>query len=238
MPTVLRPTLTEALAQRIQERIREQAIPPGARLPAIATMAADFGVGAPSVREALRTLETVGVVTIRHGSGVYVNRPQGSLIVGNPMTHTPASKALLLDLIEARLPIEVLSAQLAARHATKSQLIEMRRLLNHAEAHLEDDAVLNETNLAFHRTIAVASGNTVVQQLLDVLTNLFTREQRLILDIQNERAKDHAQHVGILDALEQRKSALAGKRMQAHLTHVQKVLSRWNPSRTPLPLAG
>lgn len=234
---ILRLNLADDLAQRIQQLIRQRGLQSGDRLPAISAMAADFGVGAPTIREALKTLEAVGVVDIRHGAGVFVNRTQESLIISNPVYQTPASKKLLLDLIAARTPIEVLSARLAATQATLAQRKELGRLLTRAGAHLDDDDILNETNMAFHRTIAIASGNAVVKQMLEVLTSLFTREQRMILDIQNERQKDHEEHRGILDALARRNATLAAKRMQAHLDHVQHVISRWDPARTPLTLA-
>lgn len=231
---VARLNLADDLAQRIQALIRQRGFQAGDRLPTITAMASDFGVGAPTLREALKTLEAVGVVDIRHGSGVYVNRVQESLIISNPVFQAPATKKLLLDLISARMPIEILSAQLAASNATGAHLKEMERLLARADDHLEDDEVLNETNMAFHRQIAIASGNAVVKQMLEVLTSLFTREQRLILNIQNERRKDHAEHRGILAALSERNESLAGRRMQAHLTHVQRVLAKWDPVRTPL----
>lgn len=234
---MIRLTLADDLAQRILQLIRQRALVAGDRLPTISAMAADFGVGGPTVREALRTLEAVGVVDIRHGAGVFVQRTQESLIIGNPVFQAPVSKKLLLDLIAARIPIEVLSARLAAEHATAAQRKELARLMKRAGEHLADDEILNETNLAFHRTIAVASGNAVVRQMLEVLTSLFTREQRMILGIQNERQQDHEQHVGILDALQQKNASLAARRMQAHLDHVQRVLSAWDPARTPLHLA-
>ena len=91
--------------------------------------------------------------------------------------------------------------------------------------------LLNQTNLAFHRQIAVASGNVVLRQLLEVLSSLFREEQRLIIDIHGSRRHDHAEHLTILDALERRDPALAAARMQAHLDGVRDVLRRWDPER-------
>jgi len=234
---VSRQNLADDLAQRITLLIHSGEYVPGDRLPAIATMARQFGVGSPTLREALRKLETVGVVDIRHGSGVYVNRAPDRLVISNPIhrfTQDGAvSKKLLVDLIEARIPIEVTSATLAAQHATDEHLAEMRRLLDHAGASLDDAAVLNQTNLAFHRQIALASGNVVLRQLLEVLASLFSEEQRLILDIHGSRKHDHGEHLKILDALERRDPALVGKRMRTHLEGVRDVLLRWEPAGTP-----
>jgi GntR family transcriptional regulator, transcriptional repressor for pyruvate dehydrogenase complex len=231
---VVRQGLADDLAQKIQQLIRKRAYAVGERLPSIATMAANFQVGAPTVREALKTLEAVGVVSIRHGSGVYVGRVDDSLLITNPVFDSTVSKKLLLDLVEARIPIETTTTALACVHGLPEHFAEMDRLLDHAGENLHDDVVLNDTNLAFHLQIAVASGNAVLQQLLGVLTKLFSREQRLILDIQNMRAQDHAEHLAIVAALKQRQSQLAVSRMRAHLDNVRQVLERWDPSDTPL----
>lgn len=231
---VTRQGLADDLAQKIQQLIRKRAYAAGERLPSIAVMAANFQVGAPTVREALKTLEAVGVVNIRHGSGVYVGRVDNSLVITNPVFEGAVSKKLLLDLIEARIPIETTTVSLACVHGLPEHFAEMERLLTRAGENLHDGTVLNETNLAFHQQIAIASGNSVLQQLLGVLTKLFSREQRLILDIQNTRAQDHAEHLAIVAALKQRQSQLAVSRMRAHLENVQQVLKRWDPADTPV----
>ncbi len=231
---VLRQSLSDDLAQRITQLIQTGTYRAGDRLPAISAMARQFGVGSPTVREALKKLETVGVVDIRHGSGVYVGRTPDTLVISNPVFDGAVSKKLLTDLIEARIPIEVKSAALAATHASEPHLDDMRVLLARAGESLDDDALLNATNLAFHRAIAVASGNVVLRQLLEVLSSLFRQEQQLILGIHGSRRGDHAEHLRILDALERRDEALAAERMRAHLEGVREVLHRWDPTATPV----
>jgi GntR family transcriptional repressor for pyruvate dehydrogenase complex len=226
--------LADDLAERIVEMIRSGVYQPGDRLPAIMEMARSFGVGHPTVREALKKLEIIGVVDIKHGSGVYVGKGQDVLLVSNPIFGGMVSKKLMLDLIEARMPIEVKAAGLAATEATEAQLERMAVLLNEAGKHIDDGDVLSSVNMAFHREIAISSGNTVLAQLEDVLTKLFQGEQRLILGIYGSREKDHDEHVGILDALRRRDAELAQRRMEAHLEGVRAVLLRWDPERDPL----
>jgi len=225
---VSRQSLPNDLAQRIRGLILAGDFRSGDRLPAIAQLARRFGVGSPTVREALKKLETVGVVDIKHGSGVYVGRTSNALLITNPVYDDTVSKKLLVDLIEARIPIEVKSAALAAEHATAEHLREMRQLLVRAGESLHDGALLNETNLAFHRQIALASGNAVLHQLLEVLSSVFRNEQRLILNIHGSHRDDHGEHVSILEALEQRDQALAVARMRTHLERVREMLLRWD----------
>lgn len=231
---LLRTRLPNDLAERIKGLIQRDGYRPGDRLPSIAALARDFEVGAPTVREALKRLEMAGTVSIRHGSGVYVGREGDSLVMSNPVFSGAPSKKMLLDLIEARGAIEVTGAGLAAVQASDEQLDEMARLLDQAEANLGDDELLNQTNMAFHRSIAIASGNMVFRQLLEVMTSLFTREQRAILDIQNSRAEDHRQHAGIYRALRARNAPLARDLMREHLGKVRADLEQWNPDTHPI----
>lgn len=227
-------SLSDSLALRIGRMIRTGEYREGDRLPSIMEMARRFGVGHPSVREALKKLEAVGALEIRHGSGVYVGRNQEMLVLASPIFSGEVTKKLLVDLVRARIPIELQSVTYAARNAGEEELREMRRLLDTAEASFADDAALNEANMGFHRQIALASGNTVLLQLLGVMQELFSAEQALILSIFGSRERDHEEHLGILDALERRDEALAVQRMRKHLEGVEEALLRWDPEAHPV----
>ena len=227
-------SLSYRLARRIRELIHQGEYRLGDRLPAIMEMARSFGVGHPTVREALKKLEAVGVVEIRHGSGVYVSRSDEVLLVASPDYAPVVTRKLLMDLLRCRMPLELQSVSEAVPNLTARHLKEMRRLLATAEKHLGDDAVLNDVNMHFHRQIAVASDNAVLLQLLDVLREMFQHEQLMILDIFGSRAEDHKGHLAILEALEHRDAALAVTRMRAHLQAVLDAVLKWDPERHPV----
>lgn len=231
---VLKQSLSDGLAQRIRRSIQTGEYGKGDRLPAIMEMARRFGVGHPTVREALKKLETIGVVEIRHGSGVYVTRSDDVLVLASQDYVGTVDRKLLLDLVEARIPIEVKAAGAAAVYATEENFAAMREYLQRAAAHFDDVDVLTATNMGFHHEITVASGNLVLSQLLDVLRNLFQKEQRMILNIYGSPRKDHEQHVAILEALESRDAGLAVQRMQEHLEGVRDVVRLWDPETVPV----
>lgn len=238
MKNVLKPVARESLVDRLAGEIRTSInggdYTIGERLPTIMEMARRFGVGHPTVREALKKLEAIGVVEIRHGSGVYVTRTQDVLLMASGDYSGKVTKKLLLDLIQARAPIEMQSAALASRHGSDEHFAEMRRLLTTAAENLDNDSVLNSVNMAFHRQIAAASGNAVLAQLLDVMQTLFTDEQRLILGIFGSRKQDHEEHLSIFAALEQRDEQLATERMRQHLGGVATAIERWDPQHHPV----
>jgi len=229
-----RQSLSDRLARRIRDLIQQGEYRLGDRLPAIMEMARSFGVGHPTVREALKKLEAVGVVEIRHGSGVYVSRSEDVLLVKTPDYAPIVTRKLLMDLIRSRLPLELQSVSEATPRLTGRHLKEMRRLLTEAEKHLADDAVLNRVNMQFHRQIAVASDNAVLLQLLDVLREMFQHEQLMILDIFGSREEDHRGHLAILEALERRDTELAVSRMRTHLQNVLDAVLKWDPERHPV----
>lgn len=231
---VPRQSLADDLAQRVKQLIHSEGHQSGDRLPAISEMARRFRVGPPTLREALRKLETLGVVDIRHGSGVFVGKHHNTLLLSNPIFDDAVSKNLLLDLIEARMVIELKSVALAAANATVEDFEAMGATLASAGERISDAAALNVANMSFHRQIAVASGNTVLSQVLDVLSNLFQQQQRVILDIYGSRTKDHAEHLGILDALQKKDEEIATERMRAHLEGVRRALLRWEPDDAPV----
>lgn len=231
---VLKSNLADDLTKHLVQMIHYGAYEPGDRLPTIREMARSFGVGHPTLREALKKLEAIGVVEIKHGSGVYVRKGQHVLLLSNPVFNGVVSKKLMLDLIEARIPIERKSAALAATSATDSHLTRMSNLLARAEENLDNDDMLTKTNMTFHQEIAIASGNVVIAQTQEVLMNLFQHEQRLILGIYGSRSKDHHEHIGILQALRHRNASLAQARMKKHLEGVRQALILWDPEKNPL----
>ena len=231
---VIKQSLPDKLARQIRGTIQSGNYRRGDRLPPIVEMAKRFEVGQPSIREALKKLEAMGVVQIRHGSGVFVTRSEEVLVLASPDYAGTVTKKLLLDLIRARIPIEIQSVADCVKNATPEHVLELKRILASAGKHLDDDEVLNSVNMDFHGKIAEASGNSVTAQLLAVLHDLFTEEQRLILGIFGSREADHQDHLQILDAIERRDGPLAVERMRTHLESVHAAILRWNPEDHPV----
>jgi GntR family transcriptional regulator, transcriptional repressor for pyruvate dehydrogenase complex len=228
---VPRQSLADELAQRVRQMIRTGGYQPGDRLPSIAAMARSFGVAHPTLREALRKLEALGTVEIRHGSGVYAGVCDDSLLIGNPAFAGGLTRKLLLDLVDARASIEVK----AAVHATDAHLARMRALLDAAGRRLESRAAVIEANRAFHREIAGASGNPVLRELLDALGNVFQEEQRFVNATHAARERFHREHLHILEALERHDPPLAAERMRAHLHGVREALGHTAAHDPPNP---
>lgn len=216
-------TGSDLLTERVVELVRAQDLVPGDRLPSVQALARRFGVAPPTMREVLRRLQAVGMVEIRHGSGVYVRRSAGALVLPNPNPGR-LERRVILDLLDARTLIEPALAGLAAERASDQEIGELERILEHAEAALEGvDRVLGRLNLDFHRTVALVSQNSVLGPVIDSLCSLYEDEQMIVLRLYNNRVRDHQQHVAIFDAIRRRDREAARRLMDSHLRDVTGV---------------
>jgi GntR family transcriptional repressor for pyruvate dehydrogenase complex len=125
--------------------------------------------------------------------------------------------------------VELFAVGLAATQISETQIEELRRLLDQARENITENDVLRRINMAFHKGVAAASGNSVLPEMLGVLGGLFSQAQRLILNIYGSNMRDHSEHLAILDALVRRDPDLARRRMEAHLNHVRDAIMQWNP---------
>lgn len=230
----VRATASDELTREVLDLIKTQELVPGDRLPGVAMLAEQFGVAPPTIREALRRLQALGFIDMRHGSGVYVRRLGERVIVSNPYSGQ-LEAATMLDLIDARLVIEPHLACLAVGRANEKSIREIEVILDKAERTLEggDEDALNSLNLGFHRSIAHLSGNVVLAQTMDSLLDLYSAEQIVIQRIYDDREQDHREHAEILAAIRDRRADLATTRMQSHLAGVRDVLEQRLNARKP-----
>jgi GntR family transcriptional repressor for pyruvate dehydrogenase complex len=229
-----RPTASDQLTRELLELIEGQELAPGDRLPTVTALAERFAVAPPTMREALRRLQAIGVVDIRHGSGVYVRRAKQRHIVSNPYSGQLNAETIL-DLLDARLLIEPHLACLAVARCDERAIKELEEILDRAEGVLQGpDTLLSGLNLDFHRAIARLSGNVVLSQTMDSILDLYAAEQMVILQLFDNRERDHLEHKTVLEAIRDRRPDFAGERMREHLEGVREVLeSRLQPQKRP-----
>jgi GntR family transcriptional repressor for pyruvate dehydrogenase complex len=226
MSEVTRPSLSDALTERMLELIRTGGHRPGDRLPSTRELSQRFAVTTPTLREALRRLEATGAIEMRHGSGIYVGADIERLVLPNPNMREMHA-AQLLELLGARIVIEPPLAAMAAARATGEELVVLQRVLEAAARHLRgQDAELHDTNMTFHRATARLAGNSVLHEVVDSLLTVHGPEQREILQLFDDRRRDYDEHLAILEAIEAHDAAAAEERMRAHLVDVKTVIEQ------------
>lgn len=221
---VARPDFSRQLSERILDLIETNGLQPGDRLPSMKDLAATFSVATPTLREALRQLQAVGIVDIRHGSGVYVKNATRGIMIANPH-FGELDSSIVLQLLEARIVIEPVLASMAAQRADEDDVRRLEVILEDAEHLLKGhDDELHTVNMGFHLEIARISGNQVLAQMFDSLIDFYSHEQLGILALFNARVRDYRDHVLVFDAIQNHDADRARDRMKDHLHGVFAVV--------------
>lgn len=219
-----RSSLSEHLGQLVLELIRNENLQAGSRLPSVNALAERFRVATPTMREALRRLEAMGAIKIRHGSGMYVLDSLERAVMVNPH-YGKLDPQEIMELLEARLLIEPRLAELAAQNASESEIKRLESVLSRAEQHLTgNDKALHEANASFHMAIAQFSGSQILFGIIQSLAELYSYEQLVMIELYNARSRDHDDHRHIFQAIQKHNAKQAKRLMQHHLEEVRIVI--------------
>jgi GntR family transcriptional regulator, transcriptional repressor for pyruvate dehydrogenase complex len=214
-------SLSERLADDIVSIIREDRLEPGDLLASSRELARRFSVTTPTVREALRRLEATGVVEFRHGSGTYVGPGVGRRLIANP--HQPSiDRDSVLELVDARLVLEPSIAAAAARARDAAGLEQMDAAVTNALHPPSGDA---RPAVHFHVALAATTGNNLLRETVEALLHVRVREQIEIRHRYDDRGRDHAEHVRILDAVRGGDAELAQRLTAEHLASIRGTIS-------------
>ena len=204
--------------------VNDNGLGPGDALDSVKVLAAQFDVAVPTMREALRRLEGLGVLEFRHGSGIYVGANAGRRVLANPLSPKP-DQGQLLELLEARLQIEPQIAGLAAQVQDAAGLAWMEETLARARQQVaERDDVLWLTNLDFHRAVAATSGNGVLAEVLDSIVLIHADSQREILRLHGDAVEDYDEHARIAAAVREGRPDVARTAAHQHLEEVAAIV--------------
>ncbi len=171
----------------------------------------------PSLREALRTLELMGVVDTRHGSGTHVARS------GTDVLRAPLEFLFLLDepsiadLHETRTLLEVHLAEQAAARRTDADLAALDAALRDIQAHLGRPAELTEPDVRFHQAIAAASHNRLLERLMNCLRDAFAAMMAAAWPGAKDMETTYTTHAKIYAAIRRRDAAGARRAMARHM---------------------
>jgi len=200
--------------EKLQQRIQAGDWLPGQRMPSIAQLAKEMQVGAGSIREALRALESINMVKIEHGSGVYVTRTRPTVELSKPQN---TDHRLLLALAETRRILEPELAALAAERGTDEELIEIEGLARQMIEESQKGNDFAELDVMFHHKIAAAARNPILFDTLDGVRDLLLVLRRTIRMDAKGVVRSLRYHALIADALRARDAGQVRLLMQGEM---------------------
>jgi GntR family transcriptional regulator, transcriptional repressor for pyruvate dehydrogenase complex len=224
--------ISEIIVEQIRLLMRQGQLKPGDRLPAERDLCERFGVSRVTVREALRMLESAGLVEIRVGArgGAFVTAPSSNR-VGEGLTDLLTLSVIsAADVTEVRLILEVGIVPLVCERATEEDLADLEKICERGEVALRKGEYSMRMSLEFHARVAQATHNPALEMLVESFRGpiLMSLEQarEVAPDMGELGTKEHEQFV---EAIRRRDAAEATRLMRVHLTRTAERVEQEHP---------
>lgn len=217
------PRAAALVAGYLRQQIVEANIQDGDDLPSEAVLMKQFDVSRPTLREALRVLESEGLITVRRGSlgGFRVHAPDPKVaaqFAGRVLQHRGAT---LADIAQVRLMLEPQCAKLVAQHRTKSDLKRLKKCLEAGADQIDSTGAPSGNHRAFHQLIVELSGNQTLILMSSMLRHIMHDHASSTDD--NESTHDprirdiHKQHQHLVEAIDAKDAQRAEQLWTRHL---------------------
>jgi GntR family transcriptional repressor for pyruvate dehydrogenase complex len=217
----------EDIVQQIRALIEEGKLKRNDHLPSERELSETFRVSRTTVREAIRTLESMKLLQSRQGNGTYVLASSEEALIQPLAAALFNEKDDIRDIFYIRKIIEPHVAKLAAENATPKEMEELERILRKQEECIGQREIIIETDSAFHNLMVKATKNRVMERLIIALIDLLkkSREQYLFEDENDERAiRSLEGHQQILSAVKKGDGTAARKSMLQHLEDIEGII--------------
>jgi len=220
-PRINRVAISDELIARFKELIAKKIFLPGHRLPPERDLAEALAVSRPTLRQAMRALQIMGVIKARQGSGSYLSDSAGDIM------RVPLEFALTLknvaktDLFETRCTVEVKLASLAAQRRTDEDLEAMRQALLRMQEAMGDPDEWCRTEPQFHSCIVQAARNGVMATIIEMLSQMLMESRKETVRLLTEYTTSYQSHENIYIEIERRDAEAAAQRMIEHFALIE-----------------
>ena len=216
------------IVEQVRDLIKEGRLKPGDKLPSEQILAEKFGTSRPSVREAMSALEILGIIESRGGKGNYIKDNFNPPLYEQELKELEKEESPF-EILEARKAVETELVGLVAKKATKEEIDVIKESLNKMKENMTDIPKIMEIDREFHINIARAAHNNLLYSMVlylnDLLKeNLWTNMKEKSWSISGHPQKYLEEHIEIFNAIKNKDSKNARKRMYDHLAGVEKDL--------------
>ncbi len=218
--------ISEEIVEQIKDLIFKANLKPGEALPPERALASSLNVSRVSLREALNTLQGMGLLEIQQGNRTCV-RPITTRSIHDPLvSFTKSSPSNILKVFEIRKYLEIGSAALAAERATDEEIQVIEKILKEMEGDLRKNRLGAKADLEFHAALVQATHNQAYAHIMNTLHDLLQEELRIawggVFRKRDQRKKLFQQHKNIFEAVKQHDPKRGSDEALAHLEFVEK----------------
>ena len=217
--------MSEIIVEKIRELMREGQLKPGDRLPPERELCERFGVSRVTMREALRMLESAGLVEIRVGArgGAFVTAPSSNRVGEGLADLLTLSVISAADVTEVRLILEVGIVPLVCERATEEDLAALEKICERSEEALRNGEYSMDMSLEFHTAVAQATHNPALEMLVESFRGPILMSLQEAREVAPEMGglgtKEHEQFI---EAVRRRDAGEASRIMREHLTRTAR----------------
>jgi DNA-binding FadR family transcriptional regulator len=220
------PALYTAIRDYIKQYILEHALKPGDPLPPEGQLVEDLGVGRSSVREAVKSLQSVGIVDVRQGDGLYVRELNFDPMLEAFIFGMKFDPNTLAELLQIRIWLEVSVIGDAVGHLTDEDLIKLDAVLKEWAERVRDGEEYSDLDESFHQIIYGVLDNQTLMNLFSAFWTAFTNlDHEITHDTDPERVLQF--HRSILDAIRARDSDTTRQQLLQHFDHIKKRIDKY-----------
>ncbi len=224
---IRRNTAPEMVIEQMLKKMKTGEIAAGSRLPSQRDLAALFGVGRSSIREALNALSVMGYLDVQQGRGTFVARDLPGTDLSEKQFKSALEAGSLLDLIELREALECRAAELAAERIEARHVIQLKHCLREMEESADNYNRFLEADLEFHRHLAEATANRAFKEMLRfILSNVSDQHEKFKTSLLSPDYRAHSIHTlkQVVACLEREDSRGAAGWMRDHLNAIRREL--------------
>jgi GntR family transcriptional repressor for pyruvate dehydrogenase complex len=216
--------VAEEVADRIRVLILDGTFPVDQALPAERALAERFDVSRGSIRDAFRTLETIGLLVTRHGQGTFPQELDVNRLIAPLASVLSYRHELQGELLDLRRMFEPAVARAAATRITDEDLADLERILDAQRQKLNTgrSAIVEDT--AFHHVLARATRNRAVVSIMATLNDLLVESRKLTLKQKGRPGRSILGHQAVVAALRQRDAGAAAEAMREHIDQIADLL--------------
>jgi GntR family transcriptional repressor for pyruvate dehydrogenase complex len=222
---VRRDRLYQGIVSQIEGLLERGELKPGDQLPPERQLAEQFQVSRASVREALRSLELLGIVETRAGGGTFVRHGQAGDLT-KPLTSLIARGHDLKDVIDVRGLVEPAVAERAAQKISAAEIAELREIITAQERKVAASEPYVEEDTRFHELIGTAARNELLVTMLGVIWDVLRASREEWLQTEKRAHASIEAHRRILAALETHDPAAARAAAADHIHAVGEGILR------------
>jgi GntR family transcriptional regulator, transcriptional repressor for pyruvate dehydrogenase complex len=232
-----RRTLPDMVSEAIVKYALKESLQPGDKLPTEKELSQQLGIGRTSLREGIRQLDAIGLLSCHQGKGIYLKQVTLDSLFAS-RAHIPVvsflrlSKQEILDLLDVRLMFESEACRLAADRLTDDDLAALRKIHRAMCDALANREEFVEDAVEFHKHIVLSSKNTILSKLFEFIEDLYSKEVSILINFPRAQERSVAFHERILAALTQRDGELAVQHLHEHLEDVREaILNHFHPEQ-------